>query len=92
VADDANQLLDRADTFLKNLARFGLLAFAVVGLFLCGAAFLEIYRLRQTQESVGRPIVKLLIGAALTSVSVLIGVISSTFGTTSTQQSELNLN
>ena len=91
-ADDANQLLDRANTFLKNLARFGLLGFAVVGLFLAGAAFLEIYRLRQTQEPLGRPITKLLIGAGLTSLSVLIGVISGTFGTTSSQQAELNLN
>ena len=91
LADDANQLLDRANTFLKNLARFGLLAFAVVGVFLAGAAFLEIYRLRQTQEPIGRPITKLLIGAALTSLSVLIGIISGTFGTTSSQQGELNL-
>jgi hypothetical protein len=75
LADDANQLLDRANTFLKNLARFGLLGFAVVGLFLAGAAFLEIYRLRQSQEPLGRPITKLLIGAGLTSFSVLIGII-----------------
>ncbi len=90
-AEDANQLLERGNTFLKNLSRFGLLAFAVVGVFLAGAAFLEIYRLRQTQEPIGRPITKLLIGAALTSLSVLIGVISGTFGTTSTQQADLDL-
>jgi uncharacterized membrane protein YfcA len=90
-ADDANQLLERANTLLKSLARFGLLAFAVTGLFLAGTAFLEIHRLRQTQEPIGRPITKLLIGAALTSLSVLIGVISGTFGTASSQQAELNL-
>jgi hypothetical protein len=90
-ADDANTVLSRATTFLKNLATFGLLAFAVVGLFLVGSAFLEIQRLRQTQEPLGRPITKLLIGAALTSLSVLIGIISGTFGTNSVQQSDLNL-
>jgi hypothetical protein len=91
LADDANTVLTRGTTFLKNLATFGLLAFAVVGVFLVGAAFLEIQRLRQTQEPLGRPITKLLIGAALASLSVLIGIISGTFVTTSSQQSDLNL-
>ncbi len=90
-ADDANQLLERGNTFLRNLARFGLLAFAVVGVFLVGAAILEIHRLRQTQEPLGRPIAKLLVGAALTSLAVIISIVSSTFGTTSSQQSEINI-
>ena len=91
LAEDANQLLDRANTHLKSLAHFGLLAFAVTGVFLAGTAILEIHRLRQTQEPIGKPITKLLVGAALTSLAVIIGVISGTFGTTSTQQADLNL-
>jgi hypothetical protein len=90
LAEDANQLLDRANTLLKSLAHFGLLAFAVTGMFLAGTAFLEIHRLRQTQEPIGKPIAKLLVGAALTSLAVIIGVLSGTFGTTSSQQADLN--
>lgn len=91
LADDANTVLTRGTTFLKNLTAFGLLLFGVVGVFLMGSAFLEIQRLRQNQEPLGRPVTKLLIGAALTSLSVLVGVISGTFVTTSSQQSDLNL-
>jgi hypothetical protein len=91
LAQDANQLLERSNTFLRNLARFGLLAFAVFGVFLAGAALLEINRMRQTQEPLGRPVTKLLIGVGLTSLAVIIGLISGTLGTESTQQSDLNL-
>jgi hypothetical protein len=90
-AQDANQLLERGNTFLRNLARFGLLAFAVFGVFLAGTALLEIHRLRQTQEPLGKPITKLLIGVGLTSLAVIIGLISGTLGTESSQQSDLNL-
>lgn len=90
-AQDANQLLERGNTFLTNLARFGLLAFGVFGVFLAGTAMLEINRLRQTQEPLGRPVTKLLIGAGLTSLSVIIAIISGTFGTESTTQSELSI-
>ena len=88
-ADDANTVLSRGTSFMTNLAKFGLLSFAVVGVFVVGAAFLEIQRLRQTQEPIGKPITKLLIGAALTSLSVLIGVVSGTFVTASSQQSTI---
>lgn len=91
LAQDANQLLERSNTFLRNLARFGLLAFAVFGVFLAGTALLEINRMRQTQEPLGRPVTKLLIGVGLTSLAVIIGIISGTLGTESSQQSDLNL-
>lgn len=91
LAQDANQVLERGNTFLTNLARFGLLAFGVFGVFLAGTAMLEINRLRQTQEPLGRPVTKLLIGAALTSLSVIIAIISGTFGTESNTQSELSI-
>ncbi len=91
LADDANTVLTRGTTFLKNLSAFGLIAFAVFGVFLVGSAFLEIQRLRQTREPLGQPVTKLLIGAALVSLSVLVGVITGTFVSTSSQQSDLNL-
>lgn len=78
-SNDISALMTKGQTTAQNAVNFGLIIFAAVGIFMVGFSLYGIYKAQKDQrDSPKTAIAGLIVGALLTSVALVVGLLRNT--------------